>query len=265
MTAAEPGGADLDGGELVSGQLRLTGRITTASNATFLGAIGNTPVVYKPVAGEAPLWDFPAGTLARREVAAHLVSEALGWDIVPRTWLRDGPFGEGMVQLWQEQDPEQDAVDLFPADQVPAEGWRTVLEGEDEDGNRLVLAHEDTPALRHMAVFDVIVNNADRKGAHILAMPGGHRHGVDHGLTFHVADKLRTVLWGWIGEELSEQERDGVGRVFDGLDGELGRELAELLGAEEIAALTHRCTQLLDDGRFPPPSGRTPAVPWPLF
>ena len=100
--------ADVPAGELMSGELTLTGRITTASNATFLGAIGDTPVVYKPVAGEAPLWDFPAATLARREVAASLVSEALGWDIVPRTWLRDGPFGKGMVQLWQEQDPEQD-------------------------------------------------------------------------------------------------------------------------------------------------------------
>ena len=152
--------ADVPAGELMSGELTLTGRITTASNATFLGAIGDTPVVYKPVAGEAPLWDFPAGTLARREVAAHRVSEALGWDIVPRTWLRDGPFGEGMVQLWQEQDPEQDAVDLFPADEVPASGWLTILEGEDEGGNRLVLAHEDSAALRRMAVFDVIVNNA---------------------------------------------------------------------------------------------------------
>ena len=257
--------ADVPAGELVAGELTLTGRITTASNATFLGAIGDTPVVYKPVAGEAPLWDFPAGTLARREVAAHLVSEALGWEIVPRTWLRDGPFGEGMVQLWQEQDPEQDAVDLFPADQVPASGWLTILEGEDADGNRLVLAHEDSAALRRMAVFDVIVNNADRKGAHILAMPGGHRYGVDHGLTFHVQDKLRTVLWGWLGEELSEEERDGVARVLDGLDGELGRGLAELLSAEEVDALAERCARLLDDGIFPAPSGLTPAVPWPLF
>ncbi|MDT1990367.1 SCO1664 family protein [Micrococcus luteus] len=257
--------ADVPAGEPLSGELTLTGRITTASNATFLGAIGDTPVVYKPVAGEAPLWDFPAGTLARREVAAHRVSEALGWEIVPRTWLRDGPFGEGMVQLWQEEDPEQDAVDLFPADEVPASGWLTILEGEDADGNRLVLAHEDSAALRRMAVFDVIVNNADRKGAHILAMPGGHRHGVDHGLTFHVEEKLRTVLWGWLGEELSEEERDGVARVLDGLDGELGRGLAELLSAVEVEALAERCAQLLDDGIFPAPSGRTPAVPWPLF
>lgn len=257
--------ADVPAGELTAGELMLTGRITTASNATFLGAIGDTPVVYKPVAGEAPLWDFPAGTLARREVAAYLVSEALGWDVVPRTWLRDGPFGEGMVQLWQEQDPEQDAVDLFPADEVPASGWLTILEGEDEGGNQLVLAHEDSAALRRMAVFDVVVNNADRKGAHILAMPGGHRYGVDHGLTFHVADKLRTVLWGWIGEELSAAERDGVARVLEGLDGELGRGLAELLSAEEVEALAERCARLLDDGIFPAPSGLTPAVPWPLF
>ncbi|WP_184242388.1 SCO1664 family protein [Micrococcus cohnii] len=249
----------------MGGELILTGRITTASNATFLGSIGETTVVYKPVTGEAPLWDFPAGTLARREVAAFLVSEALGWGIVPRTWLRDGPLGAGMVQLWQEQDPTQGAVDLFPAAAVPASGWRTVLEGEDENGNRLVLAHEDSPALRRMTVFDVIVNNADRKGAHILAMPGGHRHGVDHGLTFHVEDKLRTVLWGWVGAALRDEERNGIGRVLDGLDGDLGQRLSDLLNTEEIHALAGRCAQLLDDGSFPAPSGRTPAVPWPLF
>mgnify|MGYP002719544413 FL=1 len=256
---------ELAGGELMGRDLMLTGRITTASNATFLGSIGETTVVYKPVDGEAPLWDFPAGTLARREVAAFLVSESLGWGIVPRTWLRDDPLGEGMVQLWQEQDPTQDAVDLFPAAEVPASGWLTILEGEDEDGNRLVLAHEDSAALRRMAVFDVIVNNADRKGAHILAMSDGHRYGVDHGLTFHAEDKLRTVLWGWIGEELSAEERAGVRRVLQGLDGDLGRRLAELLAVEEVEALAERCARLADDGRFPPQSGLTPAVPWPLF
>ena len=119
--------------------------------------------------------------------------------------------------------------------------------------------------LRRMAVFDVILNNAGRKGAHILAMPGGHRHGVDHRLTFHVEDKLRTVLWGWLGEGPTEKKRDGVARVLAGLDGELGRGLAKQLGAEEVDALAERCTQSLDDGIFPAPSGLTPAVPWPLF
>ena len=251
--------------DLVADELVLTGRLTAASNATFLAGIGDAAVVYKPVAGEAPLWDFPGGTLARREMAAYLVSETLGWDVVPRTWLRDGPLGEGMVQLWQERDRDQSPVDLVAADQVPDTGWRAVLEGEDQDGQRIVLVHEDTPALRRMAVFDVIVNNADRKGDHILAMADGHRFGVDHGLTFHHDDKLRTVLWGWLGESLTAEELGGIGRVLDGLDGELGGRLAELLSAEELASLAERCARLREDGQFPAPSGEMPAVPWPLF
>jgi uncharacterized repeat protein (TIGR03843 family) len=251
--------------DLATAELVLTGRLATASNATFLAAIGDAAVVYKPVAGEAPLWDFPGGTLARREMAAYLVSETLGWGVVPRTWLRDGPLGEGMVQLWQEQDPAQRAVDLVPTDDVPATGWRAVLEGLDQDEQRITLVHEDTPALRRMAVFDVIVNNADRKGDHVLAMADGHRHGVDHGLTFHHDDKLRTVLWGWRGEALTSEELGSISRVANGLDGELGSRLAELLSAEEIEALAERCARLRAEGRFPAPSGEMPAVPWPLF
>ena len=251
--------------DLVTAELTLTGRLATASNATFLGSIGDDAVVYKPVAGEAPLWDFPGGTLARREVASFLVSEALGWEVVPYTWLRDGPFGEGMVQLWQERDPDQSPVDLVAADEVPGTGWRAVLEGEDQDGQRIVLVHEDSPVLRRMAVFDVIVNNADRKGDHVLAMADGHRFGVDHGLTFHHDDKLRTVLWGWLGEPLTAEELDGIGRIADALGGELGRSLPELLSAEEIDALAARCARLRADGCFPAPGGEMPAVPWPLF
>lgn len=251
--------------DLATAELVLTGRLATASNATFLATIGDAAVVYKPVAGEAPLWDFPSGTLARREMAAYLVSEILGWGVVPRTWLRDGPLGEGMVQLWQEQDPAQRAVDLVPTDDVPATGWRAVLEGLDQDEQRITLVHEDTPALRRMAVFDVLVNNADRKGDHVLAMADGHRHGVDHGLTFHHDDKLRTVLWGWLGEALTSEELGSISRVADGLDGELGLRLAELLSAEEIEALAERCARLRAEGRFPAPSGEMPAVPWPLF
>ncbi|MGO1408308.1 MAG: SCO1664 family protein [Brachybacterium sp.] len=251
--------------DLATAELTLTGRITTASNATFLGSIGDAAVIYKPVAGEAPLWDFPGGTLARREVAAYLISQTLDWNVVPRTWLREGPMGEGMVQLWQEQDRTQHAVDLVPTGHLPEAGWRSVLEGEDQHGQRITLVHEDSPTLRRMAVFDLIVNNADRKGDHILAMADGHRYGVDHGLTFHHDHKLRTVLWGWLGDTLTSEELDGIDRVSDGLRGELGRLMTDLLRIDEVASLTARCAQLSTDGRFPAPRGEMPAVPWPLF
>ena len=247
------------------GELELTGRITTASNATFLGTIDGTTVVYKPVAGEQPLWDFADGTLANREAAAYLVSEAFGWNIVPLTWLREGPFGMGMVQVWQEPDVESDAVDLVPADAVPEEGWRRVFEGTDEEDRAVVLIHEDTAALRRLAVFDVVVNNADRKGAHILEMTDGHRYGVDHGLTFHVEHKLRTVLWGWIGEELAADELAGIEHVGSLVFGELGDALAGLLTDEEIYTLATRCDRLRSRGQFPGPRGHMPAMPWPLF
>ncbi len=249
----------------LDGPLELVGRITVASNATFVARIGDVQVVYKPVAGEKPLWDFPDGTLARREVAAHLVSEATGWGVVPRTWLRDGPLGPGMVQLWQEPDPEQDPVDVVPSDAVPATGWRTVLDGEDGSGGRVTLIHEDSPALRRMAVLDVLLNNADRKGGHVLPQPDGRRLGVDHGVTFHVEPRLRTVLWGWLGEPIEAEERAGVTRVRDGLSGDLGRAVAALLAADEVAALAARCDRLLAEGVFPEPEGQMPAAPWPLF
>jgi uncharacterized repeat protein (TIGR03843 family) len=251
--------------DLMTTELEIVGRIRTASNATFLGSIGDVSVVYKPIAGESPLWDFPDGCLAHREVAAYLVSQALGWDVVPHTWLRDGPHGEGMVQLWQETDADHTAVDLIGAEQEPEAGWKRVLEGVDEDGQPVALVHEDTVALRRMAVFDLVVNNADRKGDHILALPDGHRHGVDHGLTFHRDNKLRTVLWGWLGDALTADELEGVDRISEGLQGTLGDDLADLLSATEIAALAARCSAVRSAGRFPAPAGGMPAVPWPLF
>ena len=250
---------------LDSGELQLLGRITTASNATFLASIHGIRVVYKPIAGERPLWDFPDGDLASREVAAHLVSEVLGWDVVPRTWLRDGPAGEGMVQLWQECAPDQEPVDLVTVDTILDRGWRHVLDGSDENDREVSLIHEDSPALRRMAIFDIIVNNADRKGAHVLPIDNGHRYGCDHGLTFHSEHKLRTVLWGWIGEPLTPDELAGIARVHDALAGELGEALSTLLTGVEIAALADRCDALRLTARFPPPRGPMPAVPWPLF
>ena len=259
MTARD--GADAPGD--AGGGLRLVGRLTAASNATFVGTLGDVTVVYKPVAGERPLWDFPDGTLARREVATYLVSEALGWDVVPRTWLGDGPLGPGMLQLWQEPDPEQDPVDVVPAGAVPA-GWRTVLEGTDERGAPVAVAHEDSAALRRMAVLDVLVNNADRKGGHVLPV-GEHRYGVDHGVTFHTEPKLRTVLWGWVGEALDGDETAGVQRVRAAVDDELGAALSRLLAADEVDALAARCDHLLAAAVFPGPAGGASPVPWPLF
>ena len=248
-----------------TGPLELVGRIPTASNATFLATIDGVDVVYKPVAGEKPLWDFPDGTLAGREVAAYLVSQSFGWNIVPRTWLREGPLGGGRVELWREPEPNVDAVDLVASDAVPSEGWRPVYDGIDEAGREVTLIHEDSAALRRMAVFDIVVNNADRKGAHILEMPGGHRHGVDHGLTFHVEPKLRTVLWGWVDEDLGGSEVDGIDRVLADLGGALGSALAPLISPLEIAALADRCRRLRSTGTFPAPSGDMPPLPWPLF
>jgi uncharacterized repeat protein (TIGR03843 family) len=262
MDAAPESPGDVNG---LDAELVITGRITTASNATFLAGIGEAVVVYKPVAGENPLWDFPDGTLAQREAAAFLVSEAFGWNIVPRTWLRDGPMGVGMVQLWQDVDPEQNAVDLVASEELPETGWRRVLDGTDEEDREVTLIHEDGDALRRMAIFDVVANNADRKGGHILAMPDGHRHGVDHGLTFHEEHKLRTVLWGFTGDELRADELAAVDRVRTALYGDLGDALAPLITPAELTALDERCERLLSRARFPAPRGHMPAVPWPLF
>jgi uncharacterized repeat protein (TIGR03843 family) len=248
----------------LAGELELTGRIVPASNATFVGSIGDVRVVYKPVAGERPLWDFPDGTLALREVASYLVSEAFGWDVAPRTWLRDGPHGVGMVQLWKDPDPAQEAVTVVPAGSVP-DGLLHVFDGLDGEQRPVSLVHEDSPALRRMAVFDVVVNNADRKGGHVLEMPGGHRHGVDHGLTFHDEPKLRTVLWGWLGQDLDDDELAGVERVRAALDAELTEALSDLLSPPELDALVTRCDRLLTERRFPGPEGDMPAVPWPPF
>lgn len=269
---ADPTVSDMGTTGVPDGVLELEGRIVSASNATFRGSIGGTTVVYKPLVGEKPLWDFPDRTLARREVAAFCLSEALGFGVVPATWLRDGPFGEGMVQLWCEPSPGQVPARLVATADAPRleqDGWRRVLDGVDEDDEPVSLFHEDSAALRRMAVFDVLANNADRKIGHILPMVDGHRVGVDHGLTFHGEPKLRTVLWGWVGEPLSDGELDAVRRVRGGLDsgedGSLGSSLGGLLTPAEVAAVTDRCDRLLSDGVFPGPVPGLPAVPWPVF
>jgi uncharacterized repeat protein (TIGR03843 family) len=256
---------------ITDGELELKGRILPASNLTFFGEVSldqrSVRCVYKPVTGERPLWDFPDGTLARREVAAYTVSEALGWDVVPLTVLRDGPAGSGMVQIWREPDPDQDPIDIVPVGSVP-DGYRHVLDAVDGADRPVSLVHEDTAPLRRMAVFDAVVNNADRKGGHVLAMTDGHRFGVDHGVTFHVDNKLRTVLWGWADEALHPSDAQALEALTEDLEDArsgLAVTLNRLLAAEEVRALRTRCRRLLDAGRMPLPSGQWPAIPWPAF
>jgi uncharacterized repeat protein (TIGR03843 family) len=258
---------------LLRGELVPVGRIRSASNATFLceARLGETVLecVYKPVAGEQPLWDFPDGTLADREVGTYLISEALGWNIVPRTIIREGPAGTGMVQLWIEQ-PEQPEesenaglVDLCPAKSVPP-GYLSILTGYDYSGGEVTLAHADHPQLRRMAVFDVVVNNADRKGGHVLAGGDGAVYGVDHGVCLHTHDKLRTVLWGWAGEPIGADEQAELAELDSMLAGPLGTRRRKHITGAELAALRRRIRRLLDDPVMPSPDGHRP-LPWPAF
>ena len=260
---------------LRSGELKILGRIRSASNATFLceAQHGGDTVhcVYKPVAGEQPLWDFPDGTLAGREYGAFVISAALGWDIVPHTIIRDGPAGTGMLQLWIEQPDDDsedqpsgpDLVDLCPVDAIPA-GYLSAVRAYDYTGEEVRLVHADNPQLRQMAVFDVIVNNADRKGGHILNGLDGQVYGVDHGLALHVQDKLRTVLWGWAGKMIDDQSLDDLAELEKTLGGSLGSELREHITAAELAALHRRVRALLDDPVMPSPERSRP-LPWPAF
>ena len=271
MASAAPASEAGESLALEHGDVELNGRVLPASNLTFFGEVahdgGSVRCVYKPISGERPLWDFPEGTLAAREVAAYVVSSALGWDIVPLTVLREGPFGPGMVQTWREPDPTQDPVDIVALGEAP-EGYLHVLDAVDAHERQVSLVHENSTALRRMAVFDVLINNADRKGGHVLAMRTGHRYGVDHGVSFHVDDKLRTVLWGWADQWLDPDDLSAVAALAEqvadsGTD--IRARLDELLDQHEVLALQRRCLGLLTARKMPLPSADWPAIPWPAF
>jgi uncharacterized repeat protein (TIGR03843 family) len=233
---------------LASGTLEVEGRLVDASNATLYctidtgasnAATSRVACVYKPVAGERPLWDFPTGTLAGREVAAYAVSRAAGWDVVPPTVLRDGPFGPGMCQLWIDHDTDVDLIAL---------SRRT-----------------DHAGLRDMAVFDAVINNADRKIGHLLPVADGHLYGCDHGVCFSEDYKLRTVLWQWRGKTLPRRSLEALGRLNAALakNSGLEAELSSLVTADEVAATKIRIETLLKHRVHPYPPSDWPAVPWP--
>lgn len=301
---------------LTDGELDVVGRVEDASNLTLFAHATlddvSLPCVYKPVRGERPLWDFPDGTLAEREVLAHDIAVAAGWFCVPPTVLRPGPLGEGIVQLWvgptpdgddggPDEEPEaaatgseplqdsefgNDSDDEFESDSededeeaptsvaqehelvaiLPARevgpGWLQVFRAREPGGGVLAVCHRDDPRLALLAGFDLVVNNADRKAPHLVPA-GGVIYGVDHGLTFHTEDKLRTVLWGWAGEPLPEAVVLGLERLSGWFSGSPEGGPDALLTRAEARALRSRVDALLADPRFPaPPQDRTP-IPWP--
>ena len=252
--------------DLAQAELQITGRLLQASNATFLAELqtdGETiECVYKPLEGERPLWDFPHRTLGLREVAAYQVSRIGGFDCVPVTVLADGPFGPGSVQVWVDVDETETnkLVDLVPSSAVPKQGWFAALEGLDANDRPVSVIHADVADLRLLAVFDVLINNADRKGGHILGS-AGRVFGVDHGVSFHTDHKLRTLLWGWAGCELNLRELAAVRKARN----EAPDQLDALLSNQEIAALIHRADLLLSRRRLPRPRGEWPSIPWPPF
>jgi hypothetical protein len=226
---------------LLQGTLEVTGRLVDASNATLYATCSvsdqSIAVIYKPVAGERPLWDFPDGNLAQREYAAYLISQMGDFHVVPPTVLRDGPFGIGMVQQWIDIDEE---IDL-------AEFYRT-----------------NNPQLRNMALFDAVVNNTDRKIGHLLPLSIEKVFGCDHGVTFHEEDKLRTVLWQWADHPLSADEIDQLQKLESEVKNSRD-ELLALITENEYFALLARINRLISEKIFPAPSDEWPAVPWPPF
>jgi hypothetical protein len=226
---------------LSAGELEITGRLVDASNATLFGLMhheGTTlEVIYKPVAGERPLWDFPDGTLADREYAAFLLSDQIGFNLVPPTILREGPAGYGMVQRWIDVDESIDLSSYFA---------------------------QDKSELRSLALFDAIINNTDRKIGHLLPDQNGHLFACDHGVTFHTDDKLRTVLWQWAGDALTEDELKALDVTQMYID-QNAATLSAHLTTEELEATHSRIVKLRDDGIMPLPSEDWPAIPWPAY
>ncbi len=252
-------------GRLAAGRLAVLGRFLWGSNATLLCRLEGVAAppeevhdlaglfpdaegledlppsplaVYKPCGGERPLWDFPAGSLCRRETAAYLVSALGGWGIVPPTLLREGPYGPGAVQAFVAAVPDAHYFTL--ADDPRYRPWFQLL-----------------------AAFDVVVNNADRKSGHCLLDRQGRLWGIDHGICFHAEPKLRTVIWEFARQPLPEGVVRRLERTRQALEGPLAERLAPLLAAEEIEALGRRLEDLLAAGRYPEP-GPPPHLPWPL-
>lgn len=253
---------------LATGDLEIEGRLWDSSNSAVrvlcTASDASVRAVYKPLRGERPLWDFPSSTLGRREVATAVVDEVLGWGIVPATvWRDSGPLGPGSLQAWVDVDDSRPPVDVIDL-QDASPPWIVIAEGEGGHGDHVCLVHEDSSHLRRIALLDAVVNNADRKGGHVLRSTGGQILGIDHGLTFHVENKLRTVLWGWAGQGIDDRDYLDLTRLAEGWP-TVEERLESLLARAEIAAARQRLDDLLTAREFPGPEGAWPALPWPAM
>lgn len=240
-------------------EAKVLGQLSNASNATLLIEQDGQNFIYKPKDGERELFDFPSGTLYRRERAAYLVSELLDWDLVPETLIGEGVFGVGSFQRWVESQPT--LVDIFDQKQVPS-SWLIVTSGIDQSGKEVVLAHANDERLQKIALFDAVINNADRKAGHILESSDRKIWAIDHGVTFNVEPKLRTVLWGWLDEAIPENLLLDLKRILPLLK---ESEVAKLIDQEEFAQLISRIDLLITNQTFPKPNENWPPVPWPIF
>ena len=219
-----------------SGELEVIGRLVDASNASLLCALpDNVKVIYKPIAGERPLWDFPDGNLASREVAAYYISEIGNFKVVPKTVLREGPFGTGAIQKWIETSEEADVI---------------------------TIAQSNDSQMRNLALFDIVINNADRKFGHVLITPENRIFGCDHGVSLHKENKLRTVVWQFAEELLQPAEVEQLNELLSQID---CKYLSTYLSEDEIDAIFDRTKNLLEAGRFSSPNPNWPAVPWPPY
>lgn len=257
---------------LAVGELHVLGRLVDASNLALLAELetddGAIRCIYKPVAGERPLWDFPGASLAAREVLTAQVARCFGWDLIPETaWRDDGPAGPGMCQRWIESTPDA-PVRLLAAGDVPP-GWSEIAEGNDASGEVIVLAHEGGTPMQRLVVLDALVNNADRKGGHVLRRPDGQLAGIDHGVTFHAENKLRTVLWGWAGQPVPEPlmgELRAGAEAFRTLVRGAGDPVVpgpHPLADDEVGSALDRLDRLLASATFPMPGTDWPSLPWP--
>ncbi len=216
----------------------VVGRFADASNATLLAETDDGErVIYKPIAGEQPLWDFPSETLAMREVLTYEVAIAMGFPVVPETVLAGGPYGPGAVQRFVESDPDFDPIQLV---------------------------RSESPVLWPIAALDIVTNNADRKLGHLLGSEDA-LVGIDHGLTFHPEDKLRTVLWVFQGRRLPDHVVDGLERLDEALESSLGRRIRVELGRPELRAIQRRVSGLRAAPEHPHPPIDRPSIPWPPY